>query len=65
MKLIIYDIHGREILKLYDGYSNSGEYEVTWNGANRDGKEVSSGIYFVTLMLNDEPVRSMKLMLIK
>lgn len=65
VKLIIYDIHGREIMNLYNGYSNSGEYEVTWNGLNTEGKEVPSGIYFATLRFNKKSVRSMKLMLLK
>lgn len=65
VKLIIYDIQGREILRLYDGFRNSGRYEVIWNGLNTEGKEVPSGIYFATLRFNKKSVRSMKLMLLK
>ena len=65
VNLAIYDIRGREIMKLYDGFRSSGKYEATWNGNDQVGKEVSSGIYIATLSLNNELIKSMKLMLIK
>ena len=65
VKLMLYDVRGREIINLYDGYTDSGKHELTWNGSDRDGKEVSSGIYIATLSLNNELIKSMKLMLIK
>ena len=65
VKLLIYDIQGREIVNLHDGYSNSGRRELTWNGKDQEGAEVSSGIYIATLSLNNELIKSMKLMLIK
>ena len=33
VELVIYDIQGREIMKLYEGYSDTGRHEVTWNGS--------------------------------
>ena len=65
VKLLIHNIQGREIMNLYDGFRNSGRYEITWNGLNTEGKEVPSGIYFATLRVNKKSVRSMKLMLLK
>ena len=65
VKLMLYDVRGREIIHLYDGYTDSGKHELTWNGLNTEGKEVSSGIYIATLKLNNELIKSMKLMLIK
>ncbi len=46
VKLIIYDIMGREIEKIADGKYPQGYNEVTWNGNNSFGVHVSSGIYF-------------------
>ena len=65
VKLMLYDVRGREIIHLYDGYTDSGKHELTWNGLNTEGKEVPSGIYIATLSLNNELIKSMKLMLIK
>lgn len=65
VNLAIYDIRGREIMNLYDGFRTSGRYEATWIGNDQVGKEVSSGIYIATLRLDNKSVRSMKLMLIK
>lgn len=46
VKLIIYDIMGREIAKIADGKYPQGYNEVTWNGSNSFGVRASSGIYF-------------------
>ncbi|MFQ5750709.1 MAG: T9SS type A sorting domain-containing protein [bacterium] len=47
--LIIYDIAGKEVLKLVDEKQPPGTYQVTWNGKNKKGGEVASGIYFYQL----------------
>ena len=65
VELTLYDIRGREIMNLYDGYNNPGSFELTWNGTDQEGKEVSRGIYFLTLMVNNKNVKSMKMLLLK
>jgi hypothetical protein len=47
--LNIYDITGRLVKKLVDGYMTAGYHEVTWNGTNSANKQVSSGVYFAKL----------------
>ena len=42
--LTIFDVLGREIASLADGFRNAGIYSVTWNATN-----VASGIYFYRL----------------
>ena len=44
IKLFVYDITGRKVSVLVNGFLNSGSYEVTFNGEN-----FSSGVYFYTL----------------
>ncbi|MBK8551870.1 MAG: T9SS type A sorting domain-containing protein [Ignavibacteria bacterium] len=44
VRLVIYDISGKEIFVLYNGYLNAGEKEFTF-----DGSGFSSGIYFYKL----------------
>ena len=45
----IYDINGREVIKLADERQAPGEYEVVWDGRDQQGKEVSSGMYLARL----------------
>ena len=48
--LTIYDITGKEVRTLVrDQFFRSGTHEISWNGTNNNGKEVSSGIYLYRL----------------
>ena len=44
MSLQIFDIHGRLVASLIDGFVNKGTYEIQWDASNQ-----SSGIYFIAL----------------
>ena len=44
VELVVYDIQGREIARLIDGFQSAGVYEVTFNAS-----ELSSGVYFARL----------------
>lgn len=46
VKIVVFDIMGREVNVLANAKMNPGKYEVDWNGTNSDGKLVSSGVYF-------------------
>ncbi|MBC8204984.1 MAG: T9SS type A sorting domain-containing protein [FCB group bacterium] len=48
VKLIVYDITGREIAKLIDGWESAGVYEVIF-----DGSELPSGVYFCRINIKD------------
>ena len=53
VSLMIYDVLGREIINLTDGYQQIGRYTATWNSQS-SGIPVSSGVYFARLrVLND------------
>ena len=43
----IYDMMGRELMTLLNGYQNSGTHSVMWNGNN-----VASGVYFLRVTTN-------------
>jgi hypothetical protein len=45
----IYDILGQLIITLRDEQQGPGNYQITWDGRNAAGKEVPSGVYFLTL----------------
>ncbi|MBL7134994.1 MAG: carboxypeptidase regulatory-like domain-containing protein [Candidatus Marinimicrobia bacterium] len=51
--LTIYDILGRTIKVLIDQEFKSGSYEAIWDGRNRYGVQVASGIYFYSIESTD------------
>ena len=54
VKLIAYDVNGRQISLIENSYHSVGEYQLSWDASN-----LSSGIYFVQL-ISDEYVSNMK-----
>ncbi len=44
--LRVYDVSGRLVKTLVDGYQPSGTGSVDWNGRNDQGRMVPSGVYF-------------------
>jgi hypothetical protein len=62
--LIIYDILGREMARLADGYSKAGYHQVSWDGRDAYGRQVSSGIYIAQLV-TPEHTMSIKMVLLK
>ena len=45
----IYDVSGRLVRTVDDSFREAGPHEVRWNGRNRSGDAVASGVYFVRL----------------
>jgi phosphatidylserine/phosphatidylglycerophosphate/cardiolipin synthase-like enzyme len=60
VKLIIYDILGRELVKLMDGNLDAGSYNVKWNASG-----YPSGIYFVKLITDGKSADVKKMVLKK
>ncbi|MBZ0100485.1 MAG: T9SS type A sorting domain-containing protein, partial [Taibaiella sp.] len=48
--LKVYDMLGNEIVKLYDGYQNSGENRLSWNAKDIRGGDLSTGSYLCELV---------------
>jgi len=48
----IYDIFGKTVTTLFDGRLLPGKHSFKWNGADRNGVSVSSGVYFYRLEVN-------------
>ncbi len=53
VKIIIYDILGREVRRLLDEYAYAGHETVVWDGTNSHGIPVSSGIYLLKIIAGD------------
>jgi hypothetical protein len=49
MRLGVYDLLGREVVMLLTQYLNAGEYFVKWNGSDKYGSLLASGMYFVRM----------------
>jgi len=49
--LKVYDLMGREICTLADRQYSAGNHEVFWNGTDRHGRTVSSGIYICRMVV--------------
>jgi hypothetical protein len=47
--LRVYDILGKEVTTLINGFLEPGYHEVRWNGENHMGQKVASGFYFYRL----------------
>ena len=59
VEVVVYDLNGRQVAELVNGYMSAGSYPVVW-----DAKELSSGVYMVN-MIAGEYSSMQKVMLIK
>jgi hypothetical protein len=50
VSLGIYDMLGRKIRQLHEGYLNDGSYSVVWDGKDDSGVAAPSGTYFYRLV---------------
>ena len=42
----VYDVRGRRVSTLTDGWVSPGAHQAVWDGCDRDGNRVASGVYF-------------------
>lgn len=64
VSLVVYDILGREIIRLVDEHKEAGYHQVYWQGHDRFGRSLASGIYIYRLKTSQYS-RSRKLVLLK
>jgi hypothetical protein len=50
VSLAIYDVAGRLVRALIDDVMDAGPHDVTWDGRDKAGRTVSSGVYFYRLV---------------
>ena len=63
--LSIYDIKGSEIITLYNNTFYPGKTSLSWDGRNHSGKQVASGIYIYSLIINGKLIGSQRMIFIK
>jgi hypothetical protein len=64
VKLSIYNILGKKVTELLDKIIPAGTYRIDWDGKDRHGREVSSGLYLYRLSA-DENSLTKKMILLK
>jgi hypothetical protein len=64
VEVSIFDVSGREVRTLVDGFRPAGPGEVTWDGLDDAGSPVATGVYFARLDI-DGTTASGKLMVLK
>ena len=52
IQIHVINLRGDRVLTLIDRNFVPGKYETQWNGRNQNGKEVSSGIYFIQMFVD-------------
>jgi PKD repeat protein len=63
VKLIIYDILGREVNTLVNEFQDAGYKSITWHGTDAFGKNVGAGMYFYLIQAGEfRKVRKMVLL---
>jgi immune inhibitor A len=56
VQIEIYDITGRSIKKLFSGDLDAGMYKLIWDGTNRAGDPVNSGVYLYGISLANKSI---------
>ena len=54
ISLIVYDLTGKEISRLADGFHVPGRYSVIWDAMDHRGEPVSSGMYIYQYKNNSQ-----------
>lgn len=52
VSLVVFDVAGRPVRVLAEGFHAAGEYRVTWDGARRGGSRLTPGVYLVRLEMD-------------
>jgi agmatine deiminase len=62
-RVVVYDVRGREVVRLLDRSLGAGEHQVEWSGRDAKGAPAPSGVYFVVLKSGSERVTQRVLLL--
>ena len=64
VRLIVYDVNGREVRELVNTRQPAGRQSIVWDGRNAQGTTVASGVYFYRLKAGSF-VQTKKMVMIK
>jgi len=63
-RLTVYNVLGQTVENLVDKFHNAGTYTMTWNGMDKQGRRMGSGLYFYRLQ-GEGFVMTKKMVLLK
>lgn len=58
VSLGVYDIAGRQVKNLFDGFQSGGVHVTSWDGTDAAGSRTRAGMYFIRGRVGDRPVAS-------
>jgi hypothetical protein len=64
VRLTVHDARGRLVAELQDATMPAGNHAIAWDGTDRTGRRLGSGLYFARLV-SDGEVDTSKLVLVK
>ncbi len=64
INLQVYDLLGRNVVTLHDGFMQAGSHTVFWDGRSAAGNDLATGVYFYRLRADDFD-KTKKMLLIK
>jgi hypothetical protein len=65
VRLIVHDVQGKKVGTLMEGYVQAGEHHINWAAADIGESEISSGLYFYQLFVNEVAVDQRQMHYIK
>jgi YVTN family beta-propeller protein len=54
VRLVVYDIAGRTVCRLVDGWREAGAHETSWDGRDDRGGDAAAGVYFLRFDAGEE-----------
>ena len=61
----IYNLLGQNIVTLVESKDQIGQFTIQWDGYDKFGQQMSSGVYFIQLTTKTGIVKNKKMMLLK
>lgn len=65
VKLVMYDVAGRQVKEFENGTIEPGMHTIQWNGRDDRGRKVASGVYFCRLEVGEDFHKTEKIILLK
>jgi FlgD Ig-like domain len=65
VRVVVFDINGRQITTLVDELKLNGKYSVSWQGTNTLGTRVASGVYYVSMFVGKRQMDTIQVVLLK
>jgi glucose/arabinose dehydrogenase len=65
VRVDIFDVRGRALLEVERTHTTPGRYALEWDGRDRRGRELPSGVYFARLVAGGHTVGRLRMVLLK